>query len=369
VNYSSGSGGATLTFTYTVQAGDTSSDLDYVATTSLALNSGTIADAAGNNATLTLAAPGAANSLGANKAIVIDTTAPTVSSLSPADDATGVAVGANLVVTFAENVTAVAGTYVRICTGTATCTGSSVTGDVVQVLEATNAAITISSAQVTINFASDLSGSTTYYVSIDSGAFRDAASNTYTGLTAGTSWNFTTVALTCAQGGVCAVGDTGPGGGIVFYVAGSNFTSTGSDCNTACRYLEAAYAASEAVRTWATGANASAAVSGADATGIGTGYQNTVDIKNQTGNVAATSAAVYAFEFFNNGKTDWHLPSKDELNQLYLQQAIVGGFSADAYWSSSEYSAASAWLQLFNLGSQTINFKTATPRVRPVRAF
>ena len=55
VNYASGSGGTALTFTYTVQAGDTSSDLDYKATGSLALNGGTIKDAAGNAATLTLA--------------------------------------------------------------------------------------------------------------------------------------------------------------------------------------------------------------------------------------------------------------------------------------------------------------------------
>jgi hypothetical protein len=77
VNYSSGSGTNGLTFTYTVQAGDTSSDLDYVATSALALNSGTIKDAAGNDVVLTLASPTAANSLAANKAIVIDTTAPT----------------------------------------------------------------------------------------------------------------------------------------------------------------------------------------------------------------------------------------------------------------------------------------------------
>ena len=47
VDYASGSGGTTLTFTYTVQAGDISSDLDYKATTSLGLNGGTIKDAAG----------------------------------------------------------------------------------------------------------------------------------------------------------------------------------------------------------------------------------------------------------------------------------------------------------------------------------
>ena len=69
VNYASGSGGTTLTFNYTVASGHTSSDLDYVGTSSLALNSGTINDANGNAATLTLASPGASGSLGANKAL------------------------------------------------------------------------------------------------------------------------------------------------------------------------------------------------------------------------------------------------------------------------------------------------------------
>jgi hypothetical protein len=71
VNYTSGTGTTVLTFNYTVAAGNTSADLDYAATTSLALNSGTIRDAATNNATLTLASPAATNSLGANKNLVI----------------------------------------------------------------------------------------------------------------------------------------------------------------------------------------------------------------------------------------------------------------------------------------------------------
>jgi len=83
VNYSSGSGTATLTFTYTVAAGHTSADLDYVSTSSLALNGAAIKNLAGTaDAVLTLPAPGAANSLGANKNIVIDTTA--VPPLPPA---------------------------------------------------------------------------------------------------------------------------------------------------------------------------------------------------------------------------------------------------------------------------------------------
>jgi len=84
VNYSSGSGGTTLTFNYTVQAGDTAADLDYASTTALALNSGTIQDAAGNNATLTLPTVGGSDSLAGNEALVIDTTSPSISSSATA---------------------------------------------------------------------------------------------------------------------------------------------------------------------------------------------------------------------------------------------------------------------------------------------
>ncbi len=85
VNYSSGSGTSALTFSYTVAAGQDSADLDYAATNSLALNGGTIQDVVANNATLTLASPGAAGSLGNASSIVIDTTVPviTYSSISP----------------------------------------------------------------------------------------------------------------------------------------------------------------------------------------------------------------------------------------------------------------------------------------------
>ena len=89
INYVSGSGSNTLTFVYTVQAGDTSADLDYLSTAALTLNGGTINDAAGNNAVLTMVAPGTAGSLGANKAIVIDTTAaaaPSAPDLAAASD-------------------------------------------------------------------------------------------------------------------------------------------------------------------------------------------------------------------------------------------------------------------------------------------
>ncbi|MEO5378180.1 MAG: DUF4347 domain-containing protein, partial [Magnetococcus sp. DMHC-6] len=83
VNYVSGSTTTALTFTYTVQAGDTSTDLDFASTTALVLNGGTInATTGGTAATLTLVTPGAANSLGNAKAIVIDTTAPSITNVT-----------------------------------------------------------------------------------------------------------------------------------------------------------------------------------------------------------------------------------------------------------------------------------------------
>ncbi|MGV3682759.1 MAG: DUF4347 domain-containing protein [Acidovorax sp.] len=77
--YVGGTGTSTLTFSYAVGAGQNSADLDYSSTSALMLNGATIIEAGGahQNAALTLATPGTAGSLGANKDIVIDTAAPT----------------------------------------------------------------------------------------------------------------------------------------------------------------------------------------------------------------------------------------------------------------------------------------------------
>ncbi|NPE27269.1 S8 family serine peptidase [Methanococcoides sp. SA1] len=87
VEYTSGTGTDTLLFPYTVQSGDTSFDLDYTNTNALTLNGSTIKDSAGNDATLILTAPGEINSLGANKELVIDTTAPFITVDQPENNA------------------------------------------------------------------------------------------------------------------------------------------------------------------------------------------------------------------------------------------------------------------------------------------
>ncbi|MCK5330271.1 MAG: hypothetical protein KAK01_02600, partial [Candidatus Marinimicrobia bacterium] len=91
-DYTSGSGTVNLIFQYTVSPTDYSSDLNYEATTSLALNSGTMRDASGNNATLTLPATDAAGALGVKKDFWIDGVAPAANTVG-----TVVTVGAPVV--------------------------------------------------------------------------------------------------------------------------------------------------------------------------------------------------------------------------------------------------------------------------------
>ena len=81
-NYTTGSGTPTLTFNYTVQPGDTTLDLQYLSTTALALNGGAIKDSVNLDADLNLPALASLQSLGGSKALVIDSIAPTVTSIT-----------------------------------------------------------------------------------------------------------------------------------------------------------------------------------------------------------------------------------------------------------------------------------------------
>ena len=81
VDYSAGSGSNVLTFNYFVTNGHSSTDLDYVSTSALALNSGTILDAVGNPAILNFPEPGSAGSLSYNKTIALDAEPPAVTQM------------------------------------------------------------------------------------------------------------------------------------------------------------------------------------------------------------------------------------------------------------------------------------------------
>jgi len=110
-------------------------------------------------------------------------------------------------------------------------------------------------------------------------------------------------------------------------------------------------------------------------TAIGQGLINTTAIlaiypASTYPNTAAAVAQAYTDGIYN----DWFLPSKDELNKLYLNQGTIGGFAGGNayYWSSSQYNteASRAWSQNFTSGAQEGNDdKLGARLVRAVRAF
>jgi len=203
---------------------------------------------------------------------------------------------------------------------------------------------------------------------------------------------------TCSQGGLCVLGDIGPGGGTVFYDAGST-QSWG-------QYLEAApvgwYGASiiapwnadgvqdPMVGPWCSTASSVLLTQ----TGIGTGKGNTgLMVSNCLDNptvpqswsscwqegLICSSPAIVASRYRGGGKSDWYLPSKEELQQMYLRRALIGGMQTltgtgkDWAWaSSSEASTSQAWYVHFSVDNAVYvgtDSKKWSFRVRPIRAF
>ena len=114
-------------------------------------------------------------------------TPPVISSFSPADNATGVAVGTNLVATFSEN----------IVRGTGNITIRNVSNSTSATIAVTDTTqVSISGAVLTINPTADLLPSKNYAIRIASTAIDDTAGNSYAGIATGnnTTWNFTTAA-------------------------------------------------------------------------------------------------------------------------------------------------------------------------------
>ena len=170
-----------------------------------------------------------------------------------------------------------------------------------------------------------------------------------------------------------AIGDTGPSGvGIVFYVTDGGLH--GLEVSPVDQSISAAWSSIN-----------NALVNGATALpdGIGTGSSNTDAIISQ--NAGGPSAAKIAREYAGGGKTDWFLPSKNELWEIWWNlvsdqsadndgrgspySGSLGGFSGDTYWSSTESDANIAWGQAFFNGGQIADVKSFTGDVRAVRAF
>ena len=178
-----------------------------------------------------------------------------------------------------------------------------------------------------------------------------------------------------------ALGDIGPGGGLVFLISGGLVYEMApkdwGNEETGIRWC------SNQINSVSTG------------TAVGTGSENTTKMLTSAGAFSActVSAPNAARAYRGGGQSDWFLPSKDELNAMCIYSrdpsapptgvscSVAGsqdaafasgdyGFAAGKYWSSSQNDADNAWRQNFDGGNQKYGrVRSVTLRVRPVRAF
>jgi hypothetical protein len=221
----------------------------------------------------------------------------------------------------------------------------------------------------------------------------------------------------------CNQGDTGPGGGTIFYISTDGFncgpthTNTGSPTGNRCYYLEVAPSGwnqtiNDPDTAWARALNAdiseitnisARALVHNNAAEIGLGYKNSIAIVSQNNNYGGSSiyAAALAREYSGGTLTDWYLPTAAELNLLcqwnrgdtryamdiglecgrgggVINSANFGaetaGFLESNYWSSSEGDSSFAWYLDFRVSTLYLDYKyrgTGDNRkfVRPVRSF
>jgi hypothetical protein len=208
------------------------------------------------------------------------------------------------------------------------------------------------------------------------------------------------------------LGDTGPGGGLIFYYSdvgfscGPNHTDTGSATGGKCKWLEVAPSgwggASDPTRSWTNSTDYNYEVVGVTKQNsgwntsdrVGLGYKDSVAlVTNGRGVDTTTAAAALARAYSGGSQSDWYLGSPAELNLLCqwargvpssvtttcstggtLNSSTYGasaaGLTANDYWSSTQDSSNLSYAGLLNFGgSQTNRQKFQTHRVRPIRAF
>ena len=166
------------------------------------------------------------------------------------------------------------------------------------------------------------------------------------------------------------VGDTHQGG-IVAYIFET------SDAGYVAGEVHGLIAATSNQSTGIRWSNGSNITTGATGTAIGTGLANTNAIIASQGGTAGSytyAAGICAdYSVTEGGVTydDWYLPSKDELNKLYLKRAEEGGFVSSDHWSSTEYNNDNAYSQDFGSGANLSEGggKYKTDYVRPIRSF
>jgi hypothetical protein len=158
------------------------------------------------------------------------------------------------------------------------------------------------------------------------------------------------------------IGDTALGGKIAYILQQGD---SGFDANMQHGLVAAISDQTSAIR-WNNGTNKT---TGAKGIVIGTGFANTNSIISAQGETTTSYAAGLARAYKGGGYDDWFLPSKDELNKLYINKLIIGGFANNNYWSSSEQDFDFAFKRNFINGDQNFNTKVNVFYVRAIRTF
>ena len=169
------------------------------------------------------------------------------------------------------------------------------------------------------------------------------------------TYKLTVSAKSCAAGGTCRLGEPGPGGGTVVFVDEGGFACL-ANLASICRYMEAVDPSLQL--KWS--GNTTTSVGGtSDA--IGAGYKNNDLAIIQSGTL--NTAIRKAWDFSQNEKSDWNLPSANELQQVWNE------FTPKNSWTSTQHANAN----MAKMGKSTGGFqgfpKTGTPWIFYVRCF
>jgi hypothetical protein len=101
---------------------------------------------------------------------------------------------------------------------------------------------------------------------------------------------------------------------------------------------------------------------------IGAGSQNTINII--AGCPTLGIAALICSDLVLGGYSDWYLPSRDEMNKLYINRVAIGGFSQLRYWTSNKGDNNGAYQHTFNAtGQNGTDYRGALNYVRAIRTF
>ena len=171
---------------------------------------------------------------------------------------------------------------------------------------------------------------------------------------------------------VYTVGQTGPGGGKIFYFNTGGF-SCGVDLTLICNYLEVNTSGNVRRLNWSSPALQNTSTPGSTGTAIGTGQKNTAVVVAAGASDSTTSAIAFTDQYISsNGTSDWFLASKDEMTELSAANAanLLSGFTlnpSDHYTSSQVIGTANqVWIDL--TPGSTAWYKNYDAFIIPIRA-